>query len=123
MAPPMAHLLFLVWASLGPGTATASSVVGEVVAVPARDASRLTVRRDGGGELLVDLAPTTVCLRTRPNATSLEGATPVLPAGAWGARPLSVVVGPDTLDDRRGNAVGQADPFVELLDLGGEAPW
>ncbi len=37
MAPPMAHLLFLVWASLGPGTATVSSVVGEVVAVPAGD--------------------------------------------------------------------------------------
>lgn len=81
MAPPTLHLVFLLaWAPLVPGAATISSVVGEVVAVPGGDGGRLTVRKDGGVELLVDLVPTTACLRTRPGATSLEKATPVEPA-------------------------------------------
>jgi hypothetical protein len=51
--------------------------VGEVLALPAGEAGRFNVKKDGGAELAVELAPTTVFLRTRPGATSLEGATPI----------------------------------------------
>ena len=94
---PVPHLAFLVWTSLVPGAGTASSVVGEAVALPAGDAGRLTVRKDGGGEVAVELAPTTACLRTRPGATSLEGATPV-PATAIAVRDRVLVQGAPSED-------------------------
>jgi hypothetical protein len=74
---PVPHVLFLMGAVVAPAAGTVTSVVGEVLAIPAGQPGRLTVKKDAGGELTVELAPTTVCLRTRPGATSLEGATPV----------------------------------------------
>jgi hypothetical protein len=89
---PVPHLVFLVWAAAAPAAGTVSSVVGEVLALPTGEAGRLTVRKDGGGDVGVELAPTTVCLRTRPGATSLEGATAV-PATAIAVRDRVLVQG------------------------------
>jgi hypothetical protein len=74
-----AQLLLALCASQATAAAPLSSVVGEVVAAPAADGSHLTLRRDRAGELRVDLVPSTVFLQARPGATTLEGATPVLP--------------------------------------------
>src|SRR5512143_1219803 len=71
------HLVFLVWAAAAPAAGTVTSVVGEVLALPAGEAGALKVMKDGGGEVAVELVPTTVFLRTRPGATSLEGAATI----------------------------------------------
>ncbi len=89
---PVPHLLFLVWAAAAPAAGTVTSVVGEVLALPAGEAGRLTVKKDGGGEVAVELTPTTLFLRTRPGATSLEGATTV-PATAIAVRDRVLVQG------------------------------
>jgi hypothetical protein len=94
------HLVLLLWAAAPPAAGTVApsaagtvtAVVGEVLALPAGQAGRLTVRKDGGGEVAVEFAPTTVCLRTRPGATSLEGATTV-PAGEIAVRDRVLVQG------------------------------
>jgi hypothetical protein len=94
---PVPLLLVLVWAAAPPAAGTIVSVVGEVLAAPAGEAGRLTVRRDGGGDVAVELAPATVCLRTRPGATSLAGATPV-PAAAIAVRDRVLVQGAPSED-------------------------
>lgn len=81
--------ILLAWASAAPGGTAVSSVVGEVAAAPA-PGGPLTVRRDGGGDVRVELAAATAVLRTRPGATSLEGAEPITAAAvAVGDRVLA----------------------------------
>jgi hypothetical protein len=55
------------------------NVVGELASLSSA-AQRLVVRKDGGGELTVSYDEHTAFLRTRPGATSLEGATAMPPA-------------------------------------------
>ena len=95
----MPHLPLVAWILLAPGAAAIASVVGDVVGAPGAEGGTLAVRRDAGDEVLVHVAPATVFLRTRPGATSLEGAQPVLPAAiAVGDRVL--VQGPLSTDGK-----------------------
>jgi len=95
----MPHLPLVAWILLAPGAAAIASIVGDVVGAPGAEGGTLAVRRDAGDEVLVHVAPATVFLRTRPGATSLEGAQPVLPdAIAVGDRVL--VQGPLSTDGK-----------------------
>ena len=79
MVTVVARAVVLVAALAAAATPGRDNVVGELASVTVAE-KRLIVHKDSGGEAAVSYDERTSFLRTRPGATSLEGATAMTPA-------------------------------------------